>query len=260
MDELLLTLQYINIDHISYYRMLLSMTGFGKATVQLPTKKITAEIKSLNSKQFDLQTRVPGSYRELELELRNIVSSQLERGKADLTVTVEDLDGSAPVRLNMDALKSYKEQILTMQKELGLPEPSDWYATLLRLPDVYTHAESGSELNVDEASAVKQAVTAAVEGLMEFRRKEGAKLEDFFASRLKAITSMLGEVEQYEKERVAKIKARMEEALNSIATVEYDRGRLEQEMIYYIVKLDVNEEKQRLGQHLLYFAETLAHP
>ncbi len=235
------------------------MTGFGKATVQIPAKKITAEIKSLNSKQFDMQVRIPSSYRELELELRNMAASRLERGKVDLVISVEALEGSAPVQINMPALKTYKEQITAMSRELELPLPTDWYATLLRLPDAF-HSEATTEISEAEIEAVKSAVTAAIDGLMEFRRKEGQKLEDFFATRIEAITGMLKEVPRFEQERVSKIKARMEDALANIAQVDYDRGRLEQEMIYYIEKLDVNEEKQRLAQHLLYFTETLANP
>lgn len=235
------------------------MTGFGKATVQIPAKKITAEIKSLNSKQFDMQSRIPCSYRELELELRNMAAARLERGKVDMVISVETLHGNAPVQLNIPALSAYKEQILRMSAELQIPLPSDWYATLLRLPDVYS-AEATAETSEEEINAVKQAVGEAIDGLMDFRRKEGRKLEDFFAKRIDAITAMLAEVPRFEMERVAKIKARMEEALGNIAQVEYDRGRLEQEMIYYIEKLDVNEEKQRLAQHLAYFTETLANP
>lgn len=239
--------------------MILSMTGFGKATVQIPAKKITVEIKSLNSKQFDIQSRIPGSYRELELDLRNMAATRLERGKVDLVISVEALHGNAPVQLNIPALKAYKEQITRMSQELDIPMPDDWYATLLRLPDVYS-TEISAEISEEEITAVRQAVAEAIEGVMEFRRKEGRKLEDFFSSRIKAITEMLSEVPQFEQERVAKIKLRMEEALGNIAQVDYDRGRLEQEMIYYIEKLDVNEEKQRLAQHLLYFTETLINP
>ncbi|MDE5900216.1 MAG: YicC family protein [Muribaculaceae bacterium] len=239
--------------------MLLSMTGFGKATVQIPAKKITVEIKSLNSKQFDIQSRIPGSYRELELDLRNMAAARLERGKVDMVISVEALHGNVPVQLNIPALKAYKEQIQLMSKDLDIPLPDDWYATLLRLPDVYS-TEISAEMSEEEILAVRQVVSEAIEGVMEFRRKEGRRLEDFFASRIKAITDMLTEVPKFEMERVAKIKSRMEDALGNIAQVDYDRGRLEQEMIYYIEKLDVNEEKQRLAQHLQYFTETLSNP
>lgn len=235
------------------------MTGFGKATVQIPAKKITVEIKSLNSKQFDIQSRIPGSYRELELDLRNMAAARLERGKVDMVISVEALHGNVPVQLNIPALKAYKEQILQMSRELDIPLPDDWYATLLRLPDVYS-TEASAEMSEEEIAAVRQVVSEAIEGVMEFRRKEGRRLEEFFASRIKAITEMLTEVPKFEMERVAKIKSRMEDALGNIAQVDYDRGRLEQEMIYYIEKLDVNEEKQRLAQHLQYFTETLSNP
>ncbi|MDE6316279.1 MAG: hypothetical protein K2L71_07445, partial [Muribaculaceae bacterium] len=208
------------------------MTGFGKATVQIPAKKITVEIKSLNSKQFDIQSRIPGSYRELELDLRNMAAARLERGKVDMVISVEALHGNVPVQLNIPALKAYKEQIQLMSKDLDIPLPDDWYATLLRLPDVYS-TEISAEMSEEEILAVRQVVSEAIEGVMEFRRKEGRRLEDFFASRIKAITDMLTEVPKFEMERVAKIKSRMEDALGNFAQVDYDRARLEQGMIYY---------------------------
>jgi uncharacterized protein (TIGR00255 family) len=240
-------------------KMILSMTGFGKAVEQIPGKKITVELKSLNSKQFDMLARVPSAYRELELELRRMVAAKLERGKVDMVVTVEHIDGgSAAAQLNIPALAAYKEQILTMSKELNLPEPDDWYGTLLRLPDAL-RTDATDEISDDEVQALLRAVNGAVDALMNFRRTEGAKLEEFFISRVDSIAAKLAEVPRWESERVAKIRTRLEEGLSNIAQVEYDRGRLEQEMIYYIEKLDVNEERQRLGQHLAYFKETLAH-
>lgn len=236
------------------------MTGFGKSVVQIPGKKITVELKSLNSKQFDMTARIPSVYRELELAIRRLVAGRLERGKVDMLCTVEQIaDGATQTAIDIVAARSYKRQIELMRSELELPEPADWYALLLRLPDVLT-SDSGSQLPDAEVDAVYRAVNEAVDGLMAHRRSEGEKLEDFFASRLKAITAMLTEVPKWEKERIEKIHAKLEEGLSKIPQVQFDRGRLEQEMIFYIEKLDVNEERQRLGQHLLYFAETMAHP
>lgn len=240
--------------------MLLSMTGFGKSVVTIPGKKITVELKSLNSKQFDMTARVPSAYRELELEMRRIVASKLERGKVDLICSLEHIaEGAAPTTIDIAAAKAYKAQIEAMRAALGLPEPTDWYGLLLRMPEVMT-SDSSSSLEEDEIRAVYRAIEEAADALMRHRRAEGEKLEEFFAVRLRAITRMLSEVPKWEKERIEKIHAKLEEGLSKIPQVQIDRGRLEQEMIFYIEKLDVNEERQRLGQHLVYFAETMAHP
>lgn len=239
--------------------MLLSMTGFGKAVVTIPGKKITVELKSLNSKQFDMSARIPSAYRELELEIRRRVASRLERGKVDMICTVEHI-GSAggPTTINIEAAATYKKQIEQLRDALGLPYPVDWYSILLRLPEVVA-PDCHTALDDDEIAAVMQCVDEAIEGLMSHRRSEGEKLEDFFTVRLRRITEFLTEVPRWEKERIDKIHAKLEEGLSKIPQVQMDRGRLEQEMIFYIEKLDVNEERQRLGQHLAYFADTMAN-
>lgn len=239
--------------------MLYSMTGFGKATVEVPNKKITVEIKSLNSKQLDMASRVPASLRELDLEMRNLVSRRLERGKVDLTVTVESVSADASMRINIPVVAAYKRQIENMAESLNIAPPADWYATLLRFPDVM-RTETSAEPDDDEKQAVMRALDEAVERLMSYRRTEGLKLEDFFRKRIERITGLLAEIPPYEVERVAKIRARIVDAIEKTVTVDYDHSRLEQEMIYYIEKLDINEEKQRLTQHLSYFLETLDGP
>lgn len=236
--------------------MILSMTGFGKAVVEIPNKKITVEIKSLNSKQLDLSARIPAIYREKELELRNHIASRLERGKVDLTVYVETVHEEAASTVNIPMMAAYKAQIEEMSRELSIPLPSDWYSVLLRFPDTMKSDTPGA-LCEEETDALFRAVDEAVEALMQFRRQEGMKLEEFFASRIGNIRARLAEVPQHEVERVAKIRARIEEGLSKISTVDYDKSRLEQEMIFYIEKLDINEEKQRLTQHLDYFMETM---
>lgn len=236
--------------------MILSMTGFGKATIPFEYKKITAEIKSLNSKQLDLSIRIPFIYREKELDLRNEISRQLERGKVDLYVYFESNTGIEPANINIPLLKEYKEKIEVMSTELDIPLPSDWYSTLLRLPDVLKN-DTNEDILDEEFMCIAKAVKDAISGLIEFRTQEGAKLQTFFASKIENIRALLKEIEPYEKERVAKIKARIEDSLAKIEGVEYDRGRFEQEMIFYIEKLDVNEEKQRLANHLDYFIETM---
>ena len=227
--------------------MLLSMTGFGDATVQAPERKITVEIKSLNSKQFDMSTRVPSIYRDKDLEMRNHLASRLMRGKVDMVITAESSKGSEAPRLNLDVMRDYKEQITNASRELGLPLPADWYSILVRMPDIYESSDAASS-KVSEVEA---------QALIEFRMQEGAKLEEFFTKRIDAIATLLEMVPQYESERVAKIRARIEDGLGQLHKVDYDRSRLEQEMIFYIEKLDVNEEKQRLAQHLSYFKTTM---
>lgn len=236
--------------------MILSMTGFGKAVVSLPGKKITVEIKSLNSKQMDLAARVPSLYREKELELRSIVAKALVRGKADLCIYVESTDCAAPASLNVPVLEAYKKQVVEACKELDIPYPADWYSVLLRFPDTM-HSDTSATVDEEEYSALLSAVEAACVALMDYRAAEGVKLEAFFKDRIEAISSLLAEVPRYEGERIERIRARIADGLQKVAAADYDASRLEQEMIFYIEKLDVNEEKQRLAQHLAYFMETL---
>ncbi len=237
--------------------MILSMTGFGKAVVEIPNKKITVEIKSLNSKQLDLSARIPALYREKELELRNRIAGRLERGKVDLTIYVETVHDEATAKINIPMLAAYKAQVEAMSRELSIPLPNDWYSVLLRFPDTMKNDAPGT-ISEAEGEALIRAVDEAVEGLIQFREQEGKRLEEFFASRIENIRARLAEVPQHEVERVAKIRARIEEGLSKISPIDYDKSRLEQEMIFYIEKLDINEEKQRLTQHLNYFMETMA--
>lgn len=235
------------------------MTGFGKAVAESPTKKISVEIKSLNSKQLDLNVRIPYSFRERELDVRSTVARLLERGKADVLITAENLPGAQTAvasRLNVDAMKEYRRQVSEAAAELGIPEPADWYSVLMRFPDVM-HSETAETADDADAEALARAVEAAAEGLLAHRRAEGEALERFFEARIQAIGELLAQVEPYEKERVVKIRQRIEDSLAKIPVAEYDKGRLEQEMIFYIEKLDVNEEKQRLAKHLAYFMETM---
>lgn len=235
--------------------MILSMTGFGRSIVEYNHNKIIAEVKSLNSKQFDLLMRVPGYYRELEPELRSVLAEQLQRGKVDLTITLENL-GEASVVLNVEAMEHYKRQIEDMCTRLKIAWPTDWVGQLMRMPDAMkseVRLLSDSERNI-----VKGAVVKAAHALTDFRRTEGAKLEVFFAEKIRRIGELLSEVEPFENSRVAKLRERLEAQLQKLQGVEIDAGRLEQELIYYIEKLDVTEEKTRLRAHLNYFTETMA--
>ncbi len=236
--------------------MLYSMTGFGKTCCQLPSKKITVEIKSLNSKQFDLNSRVPSSYREAEIAWRNIIATKLQRGKIDLIVNVENFGEDGFARLNMDALQMYKRQLQEASLTLNIAEPQDWYSIMLRFPETII-SDKDNEISSEEIEAVRDAIMQASDKLMEYRRVEGIKLEEFFIERIERISKLLSLIPQYEAERTARIKDRLADSLSKIPAVEYDKGRLEQEMIFYIEKLDVNEERQRLAQHLDYFIETL---
>lgn len=236
--------------------MLLSMTGFGKGVAENSSRKFTVEIKTLNSKQLDFSSRMPSVYREMEVECRNLVASRIERGKVDLAVTVETLGATSDISINMEKAAAYKAQIERMSQELGLPAPADWYSVLLRMPDVM-HTDCVDTIDDDDRATLLKAVEAACDALRQFRAKEGKKLEEFFASRISHITGLLAEVPKYEAERITRIRARIEDALSQIPQADYDRGRYEQEMIFYIEKLDINEEKQRLAQHLEYFTETM---
>lgn len=235
------------------------MTGFGRSVVQTPSKKITVEIKSLNSKQIDLTVRMPSVVRASEADVRTVVSQRLQRGKVDVSVMVENIGGSATATLNMDALASYKRQIQQASDALDLAKPDDWFAMLLRFPDVIV-SEPTPDATDEEVNALMQAVDEAIERTMDYRAVEGKKLEEFFALRIARIGERLAEVAPYEEERVKKIRARIEDSLSKLQGVEYDHNRFEQEMIFYIEKLDINEEKQRLAQHLEYFLETMALP
>ena len=236
--------------------MIQSMTGFGKATIVACNKKITAEIKSLNSKQMDLQVKVPLLYRELELELRNTVARELGRGKVDVYITSESIDTAGAAQLNIDMLRSYKCQVENLSQQLGLPEPDDWYATLLRMPDVFKQ-DLNAEVAQEELDGVREVVRHALEATVEFRNQEGEKLYHFFKEKIASIQQLLDSIGQFEVTRTEKIRARLIEQLEQLEQVDYDKNRLEQELIFYIEKLDITEEKTRLQNHLNYFIETL---
>ena len=233
------------------------MTGFGKAVKVYNNKKVTAEIKSLNSKQLDFGVRVPQSYREVEMELRNCVSKALMRGKIDLFVYCEPIEGATLGTINVPMLKQYKLQIEEMAKELNLTEPEDWYATLLRMPDALKTDARATDADEDELNVVREVVNQATRQLIEFRHQEGARLATFFEEKIAAIQALLNEVPRYEEPRIQKIKGRILDGLAKIREVDYDKNRFEQELIYYIEKLDITEEKIRLQNHLNYFLDTM---
>ncbi|MDE7465400.1 MAG: YicC family protein [Muribaculaceae bacterium] len=235
--------------------MIQSMTGFGRGLSSSPTKKITVEIKSLNSKQADVSMRVPQIFRELEVETRNNIAASLERGKIDVTVNLETLSSEVCATINVPVLAEYKKQLENMGKELCIGTPADWYLTLMRLPD--SMKTETAHLDPEDIAAFRAATEEAMHELRAFRLREGQKLYNFFISKIHNIGNLLNEVEPYEESRVGKIRGRLEEQLSRLTTIEYDRGRLEQELIFYIEKLDISEEKLRLRTHLDYFLTTL---
>jgi TIGR00255 family protein len=232
------------------------MTGYGKAVVTYKEKKISVEIKSLNSKNFDLSTRIAPLYREKEMEVRQTLANLLERGKVDFSLWIEKDAALDATPINVQLVKNYYQQIKNIATEIGIPEPNDWFSTLLHLPDVTTKTEI-EVLEEDEWNVTKQAIDKAVECLIDFRKQEGAALERKFHEKINNIEALLKSIEPYEESRVPKIKEKIIEGLEQVAKVDYDRNRLEQELIYYIEKLDINEEKQRLANHLNYFRETM---
>lgn len=232
------------------------MTGFGKATVAYKEKKINVEVKSLNSKALDLSTRIAPLYREKEMEIRQVIAKNLERGKIDFSIWIEKDVVADATPINMALVENYYQQIKKISAQTGIPEPADWYATLLRLPDVTTKTDV-EELTDEEWKAAQQAIDEAVNHLIEFRRQEGAALQKKFTEKVDNIQALLASIEPYEKSRVEKIKTNIVNGLQQIPNVEYDKNRLEQELIYYIEKLDISEEKQRLSNHLKYFRETM---
>ena len=232
------------------------MTGFGKATVAYKEKKINVEVKSLNSKALDLSTRITPLYREKEMEIRQFIAKNLERGKIDFSIWIEKDVVADATPINTALVENYYQQIKKISAQTGIPEPADWYATLLRLPDVTTKTDV-EELTDEEWKAAQQAIDEAVNHLIEFRRQEGAALQKKFTEKVDNIQALLASIEPYEKSRVEKIKTNIVNGLQQIPNVEYDKNRLEQELIYYIEKLDISEEKQRLSNHLKYFRETM---
>ena len=232
------------------------MTGYGKAVVAYKDKKISAEIKSLNSKQLDLQTRIAPLYREKEMEIRQLIAQQVERGKVEFALWIEKDAGADATPVNAALVENYYHQLKAVAQKVGIPEPEDWMYTLTRMPDVLAKTEQ-EELSDEEWVVARKAVEQAVSALVDFRRQEGAALEKKFNEKIDNIERLLAEIEPYEKSRVEKIRSRIVDGLQQIPGVEYDKNRLEQELIYYIEKLDISEEKQRLTNHLKYFRETM---
>jgi uncharacterized protein (TIGR00255 family) len=233
------------------------MTGYGKAVATFKDKKINVEVKSLNSKQLDLQTRISPLYREKEMEIRQMIQAAVIRGKVDFSLWIEKDTIVDATPINGALVENYYHQMEAIAEKTGIPMAADPFYTLLRMPDVLTKTEQ-EVLSDEEWAVARQAVSEAIDRLVDFRRQEGAALQKKFTEKIDNIEQLLISIEPYEKSRVEKIRQRIVEGLQQIPGVEYDKNRLEQELIYYIEKLDISEEKQRLTNHLKYFRETMA--
>lgn len=236
--------------------MIQSMTGYGKTVVNYKGKKIHVEVKSLNGKSLDISTRIAPLYREKEMEIRQIIATELVRGKVDFSIWIEKENAVDATPINAALVEYYYKQISEISEKTGIPLPQDWFCSLLRLPDVLTKTEV-EELSDEEWEAARAAIDEALRNLVSFRKQEGEALQKKFIEKLDNIANLLASIEPYEKSRVEKIRGRIVDGLSSIPEVDYDKNRLEQELIYYIEKLDISEEKQRLTNHLKYFRETM---
>lgn len=236
--------------------MVRSMTGFGKSVLELPEKSISIEIRSLNSKQFDANLRLPGIYREKEAELRLLLSSGLERGKIELNINVDDNGESIHYNFNRVLAKQYYAEIKTLASELGLHTDKEIINTLVRMPDVLKAEQA--ELSAEEWKAILAAISDAIDKLNDFRKQEGHALEKDLMERVRIIEALLEEISPLEEKRIANMRARIMKHLDETLSQGADMNRFEQEIIYYLEKLDITEEKVRLKKHCQYFLETLS--
>jgi len=236
--------------------MIKSMTGYGKSVVVIRQQKWVVEVRTLNSKQLDMNMRIPPSFREKEIELRTMLREQLQRGKIDFSVSVEQQGKETGPVLNKTLARHYYSQLRSFAEEIGTADREDYLALVSRFPDVFAADEK--PLSDEEWNAFLLGVKEAVEKVSAFRAHEGAVLEKDFRQRIATILMLLSDVEQYEKARIGRVKERLVKSLNELLPeVQYDKNRLEQELIYYLEKLDVTEEKVRLKKHCDYFLEVL---
>ena len=236
--------------------MIYSMTGYGKSVAIFQDRKICVEIRSLNGKAMDLSTRIAPQFKGREMEIRTLITTELERGKVDFALWVEQGEKADMPSINQAVVQGYVEQMTEIARNTGLAMPQNLFEVIVRLPEVIARKEL-YEVSDEEWAIVLEAIKSAIQDLMAFRKQEGEALAAKFQSKISNISQLLASVEPFEIERVEKIRARIEESLAKFAGVDYDRNRLEQELIFYIEKLDVNEEKQRLANHLQYFLSTM---
>ena len=236
--------------------MIHSMTGYGQTVVNHNNKKIHIEIKSLNSKNLDVTTRIASIYREHEIEIRQTIATQLQRGKIDLAIWIEYNTEHASLPIDPQIIKTYYTQLKDIITQADMPEPTDWLQTILRMPDAIQHNQVET-LEEEEWTTVHNAINQAITQLIDFRKQEGTAPQAMFQEKISNIATLMQQIDKYETQRVDKIKSRIIDNLQQLHEVEYDRNRLEQELIYYIEKLDISEEKQRLANHLTYFTQTM---
>ena len=236
--------------------MIQSMTGYGKATAETVSRKVIVEIKSLNSKAMDISTRIIPAYRDKELDIRSRITAALERGKVDFMLYIDTATASGTQTINAAAFNNYLQQIESIAAATGYGVPDDIISTILRMPEVVSINQQ-EEVTDEEWQAVSEAVDRAIAALVEYRKAEGVALENKFREKISNISELLKSVEPYEQERVARIKERIRTTMQNTVGSNYDENRFEQEMIFYIEKLDISEEKQRLTNHLGYFIKTL---
>lgn len=232
--------------------MIVSMTGFGKASLQLPTKKITVEVKSLNSKGLDLNVRMPSIYREMELGLRNLLAQKLERGKVDFSLFIEITGEETSSKINAPIVKGY---IAQMKEIIPNADETELMKMAVRMPDALKTERD--EIDENEWKQIQKVIDEAVANMLNFRTSEGAALEKEFVQRIENIRNFMNQALELDPERISAIKERLQTAIDELK-VEVDANRFEQELIYYLEKLDITEEKVRLGNHLDYFIQTLA--
>lgn len=242
--------------------MILSMTGYGKAIATFQDKKINVEIKSLNSKALDLSTRIAPLYREKEMEMRQMIQQKVIRGKVDFSIWIEKDEVADAASINIELAKNYYQQLTALASSNNEAAPSmvEMMPNILRMPDILVKQDQTEILSEEEWAVARQAIDSALDALVDFRRQEGEALAKKFSEKIDNIEALMKSIEPYENSRVEKIRSRIIDGLKQIPEIDYDKNRLEQELIYYIEKLDISEEKQRLTNHLNYFRETMAEP
>lgn len=236
------------------------MTGYGKSIATFQDKKINVEIKSLNSKALDLSTRIAPLYREKEMEMRQMIQQKVIRGKVDFSIWIEKDEATDAASINIELAKNYYKQLSNLAEAVNEKAPSmaELMPTIMRMPDILAKQDQTETLSDEEWAVARQAIEEALDALVAFRRQEGEALAKKFNEKIDNIEALMKSIEPYETSRVEKIRQRIIDGLKQIPEIDYDKNRLEQELIYYIEKLDISEEKQRLANHLNYFRETMA--
>lgn len=230
------------------------MTGYGKESISFEGKTIHIEVKSLNSKSLDLYTKIPSLYREKEVIIRQIISEKLNRGKIDLAITIENSGTQKGIEINKDLVKNYYQELKALDEIIGV-QANDYHSLLIKLPNIFI--ESNEILSEKETEALELLLSKACDKLIEFRNQEGEALRKEFIERIETIRSLLKAVEPFEKTRIETVKERIRKNLEELALSQVDENRFQQELIYYVEKFDVSEEKMRLTNHLDYFLETM---